>query len=159
MTVEFFVAGVAQPKGSARAFVPKGWSRAVVTSSNPRLKEWQTLVSLQAARHVSQGVLDGPVVVELAFVLHRPDSLPKRVAHCTKKPDVDKLARAALDALTGIVIKDDAQVVCLVATKSYAPPGKMTGVHVRVRSARIDEQLAFDPASLCTDSAGSSLFT
>src|SRR5690242_16577840 len=67
MTVEFFVAGVAQPKGSARAFIPKGWQRAVITSGNPRLKEWQTLVSLEAARHVNQGVFGGPVVVELLF--------------------------------------------------------------------------------------------
>jgi len=160
MTVEFFVAGVAQPKGSARAFIPKGWQRAVITSSNPRLKEWQTLVSLEAARHVPQGALDGPVVVEVGFILHRPESLPKKVAHCTKKPDVDKLARAALDALTGIVFKDDAQVVDLLARKRYVRPGGTTGVLVSVRPAREDQQLALTPkfTDACTDSPSPSLF-
>jgi Holliday junction resolvase RusA-like endonuclease len=145
MTIDFFVAGVAQPKGSARAFVPKGWTRPVITSANPRLKEWQTLVSLEAARHVSEGALDGPVVVELTFVLHRPATLPKKVQHCTKKPDVDKLARSGLDALTGIVFKDDAQVVDLVAKKRYVAPGNVTGVHVRVWPA------PFEPAQPAQD--------
>lgn len=160
MTVEFFVAGVAQPKGSAKAFVPKGWNRAVITSSNPRLKEWQTLVSLEAARHVSQGALEGPVVVEFGFILHRPESLPKKVGHCTKKPDIDKLARAGLDALTGIVFKDDAQVVDLLARKRYVRPGGVTGVLVLVRPAREDEQLTLAPkfTGTCTEPAGSTLF-
>lgn len=30
--LSFVVWGVAQPKGSAKAFIPKGWNRAVVTS-------------------------------------------------------------------------------------------------------------------------------
>jgi len=35
----------------------------------------------------------------------------------TRPSDLDKLVRAVLDALTGIVWKDDAQVVALKATK------------------------------------------
>ena len=40
----------------------------------------------------------------------------------TTMPDIDKLARCALDALTGIVFRDDAQIVDLHATKRYGEP-------------------------------------
>jgi Holliday junction resolvase RusA-like endonuclease len=35
------------------------------------------------------------------------------------RPDIDKLARAVLDAMTGPIIYDDAQVVRLLVTKCY----------------------------------------
>lgn len=39
------------------------------------------------------------------------------------KPDLDKLVRTVLDALTGVVIHDDSQVCGIVAQKDYADPG------------------------------------
>ena len=38
MRLTLQVIGVAQPMGSKRAFIPKGWSRPVVTDSNRGLK-------------------------------------------------------------------------------------------------------------------------
>ena len=41
-----------------------------------------------------------------------------------KRPDVDKLARAVLDAITESgTLRDDCQVVALSARKRYGPPG------------------------------------
>ena len=40
-------------------------------------------------------------------------------------PDVDKLARCALDALVGVLIKDDAQVVALHLGKRYGEPERL----------------------------------
>ena len=40
-----------------------------------------------------------------------------------RRPDLDKLCRACLDSLTGIVWRDDAQVVRLEASKGYGAPG------------------------------------
>jgi Holliday junction resolvase RusA-like endonuclease len=42
-------------------------------------------------------------------------------AHPTRPPDIDKVARALLDALTGIAYTDDAQVVDLIISKRYGP--------------------------------------
>ena len=45
------------------------------------------------------------------------------------KPDVDKLARAGLDAMTGVVFSDDAQVTEALVGKVYGEtPGLMCEV-------------------------------
>lgn len=43
------------------------------------------------------------------------------------KPDIDKLERALLDALTGLVYTDDAQVTTLVVEKTWAAWGEQPG--------------------------------
>lgn len=125
--VRFTVHGTPQPKGSARAFVPKGWTRAVVTSANPNLKNWEALVRTELQRVMtttSPAVLaelfEAPVSVTLIFRVARPKSLPKRVVHATKKPDLDKLVRGAIDAMNGVLFRDDAQVVAIGTRKLYA---------------------------------------
>lgn len=122
----FTVYGVAQPQGSAKAFMPKGARFPVVTSDNPQLKGWRQLVA-HAASHALHGagmLADGPVRICAAFYLPRPKALGgKPKAHLTR-PDVDKLARAIGDALTGVVWRDDAQVVQLKVTKQYAGVGE-----------------------------------
>lgn len=119
-SVQFRVIGEAQPKGSMRSFIPKGWTRAILTDSNPRVKGWQQLVAEQAQQVAADGLFVGPVAMGVVFHLPRPQSLPKRVLHHTKKPDLDKLVRAMKDALKGILYSDDSQVVRLVARKQYA---------------------------------------
>lgn len=72
-----------------------------------------------------------PLFVTIHFGIPRPKSQTelkhgKRVpkmqywyARPAKQPDIDKLVRAVLDALTGVCYDDDAQVVMLLATKQY----------------------------------------
>lgn len=138
MTLEFRIVGVAQQMGSKRAFVPRGWSRPVITDSNRNLKSWQQLVS-QAASHAVQqlpanerGMLLDGVRLVVAFYLPRPKSLPKRLTAHTKAPDLDKFVRALQDALTGVAFQDDSQVCDLVAMKRYAGLGEAAHVDVRV---------------------------
>jgi Holliday junction resolvase RusA-like endonuclease len=47
-----------------------------------------------------------------------------------KKPDIDNVAKCFLDAMNGIVYKDDSQVVSLHVTKEYGTVG-MVEVMVR----------------------------
>jgi Holliday junction resolvase RusA-like endonuclease len=84
----------------------------------------------------------GPVRVEIDFYLPRPASVK-----VTKRPlpivppDVDKLARAALDGLNqgfdtgkvgdGVIFADDSQVVELVACKYYADD-REPGAEIRI---------------------------
>lgn len=111
-----------------QAFVPKSWAdqahaagrapRAIVTGNNPRADEWQGLVASCAQVAATGGPFLGPVVLTVDFALARPVSV--KTAHHVTKPDIDKLLRAILDALTGVLYLDDKQVVTLLARKQYA---------------------------------------
>lgn len=129
--VSFTVLGAAKAKGNMKAFPFKrtdGSLGAATTEGTKGSKDWQIAVQ-QAAQHQCAGrFFDGPVRLAVVFYLPRPQSLPKKVVHHTKKPDVDKLVRAVKDALKGVLWRDDAQVIELVARKGYAS----TQPHARV---------------------------
>ncbi len=125
--LEFVVWGTAVPKGSARAFVPKGWKRPIITTDNNSLKAWEQVVRAELQRVMAESdrtllmtLFDAPVFVRCVFHLPRPKSLPARVRHHVKRPDVDKLARGLIDALRGVAFRDDVQVAALHAYKVYA---------------------------------------
>jgi len=69
--------------------------------------------------------MDCPVRLSIEFVLPRPQNRiwknkpMERECHA-KKPDLDNLCKSVLDALTGIVWRDDSQVSELVAKKLIA---------------------------------------
>lgn len=135
ISVEFYAAGLPSTKGSARAFVRGG--RAIITNdAGARAKVWAGIVS-GAAAEVCKAPVSGPVAVGLTFMLPRPQShygakglKPTAPRYCAKKPDGDKLARCCLDALTGIVYVDDAQIVELAVVKRYADGA--TGVAITI---------------------------
>lgn len=119
--MRFFVAGTPAPQGSKRHV-----GRGVLIESSKQLKPWRedvrqgALVAL--ADHAP--LLKGPVGVSLLFWLPRPKSHPKtRRTIPTTRPDIDKLARAILDALTSAgAYNDDSQVTWLVLEKRYVHP-------------------------------------
>ncbi len=137
LLAEFDVAGLPVPQGSMRAFARRNGGRPIVTSDNPRTKPWKAAVTAAAAE-ARQTVSICAVVVEIDFRLPRPKGhygrrgnvLPSAPAYPTGRPDVDKLCRAILDALTEArVWHDDAQVVALSAVKTWSDS---PGAHVRV---------------------------
>lgn len=113
--IKFTVYGLPAPQGSSRAFIPKGWTRAVITTDNTKLKPWRQEIASTAKAAMDDAFLlplkrDVAVQVNIVFYFPRPKSLKKAVTQKTTKPDLDKLIRAAWDAMTGIVFEDDAQV-------------------------------------------------
>lgn len=125
MTVKFTVLGRPQPQGSVRAFMVKGKPR--LTSDNPKMKPWRQdagWLAAQAGQRAGWKMGDEqiePVNVTARFTFARPKSASKRREH-TVKPDIDKLGRALLDAMTGILYADDSQVVSLMLSKRYGLP-------------------------------------
>jgi Holliday junction resolvase RusA-like endonuclease len=105
------VFGRPQPQGSSRVFFVKKLGRSVITSANKNLKPWRQQIS-ETAMTLRAPVVDGPIAMGLRFYFQRPKSAPKSRIYPTVKPDTDKLIRAILDSLTGILYRDDAQVVC-----------------------------------------------
>lgn len=122
----FTVYGVAQPQGSKTAFV-RG-NRAILTDGRRKgareaFAGWRASVATAARdyqeRH-HEGLFDGPLAVTITFYLPRPKTLPKRVLYPATRPDLDKLTRAVFDALSGVIIADDARVVEMAIGKRFA---------------------------------------
>ena len=131
--VEFWVSGTPAPEGSVTAFPVKdaatGRTRAVVTHSNKKgLRSWRGDVREAWQRHVGEWDRDAAIHVTILFVMETPKTV--RRPYPSVRPDLDKLARAVLDALTGLAYRDDGQVVSLAVTKSY---GTAPGATIKVR--------------------------
>lgn len=136
-SITFKIRGLPEPKGSMKAFLPKGAKFPVVTTTNRSLRSWETLVRQGASREAERanwkmpqrGI---PLTAYVSCVLPRPASLAKRYVSHTKKPDLDKLIRAVLDAMTGILYTDDSQITHLSATKRYTHPDEGPFCVVRI---------------------------
>jgi crossover junction endodeoxyribonuclease RusA len=140
--IEFSCYGEPQPQGSARALMLPGKKYPSVFTDNPQLKKWREKVALQAkeamrTRGLQLFARDVPLRVDLAFYFKRPKSVRDRI-HPTVKPDKDKLERAVLDALTGAIYADDAQVTQGETSKFY---GEWECVKIKVMPVPIEVKL------------------
>jgi Holliday junction resolvase RusA-like endonuclease len=127
--VSFTVYGVAAPAGSKTAGVSKS-GKLFVRDSAKRGAGWRQHVAHAAGEAMNgAGLLDGALELSVIFTVPRPKShygarglRPSAPEHPTTRPDVTKLLRAVEDACTGIVWRDDAQVVAQHARKRYGEP-------------------------------------
>lgn len=129
----FWIRGIAAPKGSVTAFKTKAGRPFVTTQRTKNLKEWQAAIQSVMQFEWKRGLLQGPVAVKLSFRMLKPKSARKSDCWVAKRPDIDKLARAVLDGMTGIVFRDDGQVAQLIVSKHYADDTG-PGVHIEVGS-------------------------
>lgn len=153
--LEFWVPGKPQTAGSKRAFTNPKTGRAIVTESgNAAAKRaWRSDLRDAAERAIFElppGTWDlgVPMKVMFLFVRARPKahyrvdgSIGERhvPARPVQRPDLLKLARAAEDALTGVVWSDDSLIVAETLAKMYGDQCTpevergVEGVRVRVR--------------------------
>lgn len=142
----FFAEGVPAPQGSKRHV---GGGRLI--ESSRQVGQWRDTVRRFAITAMGdRPPIDGPVYLVQVFALPRPKShygtgrnsgrVKRGAPHRPPvRPDLDKLARAVGDALTGVCYRDDAQVVNLCAAKYYVTPsGRLSvpGVEIRVHGDR-----------------------
>ena len=126
MHIELFAEGSPVPQGSFRHI---GQGRII--AANPKLNSWRDSIATQIATQTHHRLIDGSIRLEFVFTLARPKSVPTSLrAVPTVKPDLDKLVRAVMDAISleryCQIIKDDSLVTDLHAAKRYAdhtPPG------------------------------------
>ena len=136
------VLGSPAPKGSNRAMVRGG--RAVFVPGGSKvnaekqrsfaaaIRERIAIDMFDGAEATSPVFVDRPLAVAIVFRLARPGShwnkrgclRPSAPVAPAVKPDADKLARQALDVLTGSVFDDDSRIVELLVRKEYAAPGR-----------------------------------
>ena len=130
------VLGTPAPKGSARAFYKAGMKRAVIVKdNNDRQRGWESAVREQALEAIGERVgpvyVQRPLTVDIEFRIARPAGhwgarglKPAAPPAPLAKPDIDKLARSTLDALTGLAFDDDSRIVRLLVAKTFAAPGR-----------------------------------
>lgn len=125
--LEVFIPGKPAAQGSKRHV---GGGRLVEQSK--AVAPWRTLVAWHVAQEWTAAPLDGPIDLEVEFVMPRPSATPKRrTPPAIRRPDVDKLLRALLDAVTGVLWRDDSQVVQVFMTKRIAELGEQPGCRIR----------------------------
>lgn len=119
-------------KGRHRARVVQGKKPWVQFYPDKKTEAWELhagttalaqlrAVTVQGDKDFVLPLKDCRMLVNLRFNMRRPPSYPKRVQHHTKKPDVDNLAKAILDALvTHGVLGDDNCITDLTISKRYA---------------------------------------
>ena len=139
--IEFFVPGAPVGKGRPRA-ARRG--TGVVMFTPEKTAGYEALVAAAASnamRAEAGSLFTGPLEAVLEMRIPIPVSWSK--AHKaaalagaelpTSKPDIDNVVKAILDACNGVVFRDDAQVVMLVATKAFADE---PGVRVVIREVQ-----------------------
>ncbi len=122
MSPRVWVAGKPAPQGSKRHV---GGGRMV--ESSKAVGPWRERVGAELARLELGEPSRAAIVVNARFCFTRPKShlrvngSPRGSAPRVPatRPDLDKLVRAVLDAMSGVVFVDDAQVVALNVGKEY----------------------------------------
>jgi crossover junction endodeoxyribonuclease RusA len=126
-------------RGGLAVMVPGGSN-----GGHKRMKSWERAVRDAALDACPVTLQERPVVVSIQFRMPRPRGhtnertgqlRPKAPQRPSVKPDVDKLARCTLDALTGVAFDDDSRIVELVLFKTYALPGE-EGARIVVKEWR-----------------------
>lgn len=118
------------------------WSRAGLNMTggrirvykNPELDLYQQAIRWYCRRAMLESVpvgqvrwgvqpVGGAVSVDLRFLLPRPKGKPGKPVspYHVGKPDLDNLAKAIMDGLTGTAWVDDRQVVWMTIEKAYLP--------------------------------------
>ncbi len=145
--IKFTVHGKPQPAGSKRAFpfIKKNGRLGVsVSDANKNAKPWQAVVTAAALDAMNgRELLRGPLSATFNFYVSRPKShfgsgknsgvlKPSAPKYPVTRPDAIKLCRGAEDALTGIVYRDDSQIVREVIEKNYGQP------HVEITVSQLE---------------------
>lgn len=133
---EFVVIGIAKPGGSKRGFVNPKNGRVIITEDSKNRSWRQEVAQAGAVAMAGREPELGALAVTFTFVRPRPRGHfgTGRNAGVVKtgapafpitRPDVLKLARAAEDALTGIVWRDDSQIVDERLLKVWGAPERL----------------------------------
>ena len=112
---------VAQPR--QRHSIVGGFVRNYTPEKSP-VNVFKSMVQVRFAEAYQGPPLEGPLLVELQFVMPRPKYLiwktkPMERLPCAARPDIDNLVKSVFDSLKSKAWIDDAQVSKLIAAKCY----------------------------------------
>ena len=135
--IEFVVPCVPVAKPRPRASRAGGFTR-IYSPTGGAVGQFVASVRLAASQTYAGPPVTNPLRVDLEFVFPRPKSKvwktkPMPREWKSSKPDRDNLDKAVLDALNGLIWRDDAQVVDGRITKQIASGDESPHVLVRIK--------------------------
>lgn len=150
MRITLHVDGTPAPKGSpkvvtrGRGGVPLPYPR--VLADSPATRSWAAEVASAAREHMALELgamfVGVALSVTVVFRLVRPAGhygksglRPAAPRYPATKPDLDKLIRATMDPLEGVVYDGDSRIVHFDARKVYCAPGEVAGADITIELA------------------------
>jgi len=139
----FTVRGIPKPQPRPKAELRRGQGGKMfphIYTPSTGCAPWRKAVARAAGLRFADPI-EGPIEVEITVYLVRPGRLNRKrdyegpVLAPGAVGDVDNFAKAILDAINGIVFRDDAQVTDLIARKRYHAKGAAPGALIVVREA------------------------
>lgn len=144
--ITLFVYGNPASQGSKR-LVRTRLGRTIMLENSTKVKPWRNAVA-SAAREANCPLYGGDVMVHVVLMFVRPASHFNKAgelrASVPERPgyiDVDKAARAILDALAGIAYQNDRQVAVLSVQRMWAGTGTGAGAVIQIGHAPSAESL------------------
>ena len=116
----FTIKGRCPTKGSTKSFIDPHSGKVVTKADCVGLKQWTRDAKWQArAAKVPMIYKPHGVSLDVRVEFIKPKSAKQLTP--SVRPDLDKLLRAVLDALTNVAYQDDSQVVSVTTVKAYGP--------------------------------------
>lgn len=143
MNLKIRIIGIPATAGSFVPMKRKNGSLYLLRSGSQKHKKWRQAAESTIRQAVKlwkwETNQDDQYSVSLSFLLPKPKSVTR--AQPNVKPDIDKLCRSTLDALTvGKAIDDDARIIQLTASKTYAAGSEQPGCYITVNKMNIKEK-------------------
>lgn len=132
---------VAQPR--QRVTVSKSGHARTYTPTKHPANVFKATCQMAVQAVYQGGPLEGPLSIAIAFVLPRPKSTLKKHAgrrlwHA-KRPDFDNLCKSLMDALSGILWRDDSQICIVTVKKLVAAEDESPCCYVSLDTVEIDD--------------------
>jgi Holliday junction resolvase RusA-like endonuclease len=116
------------PKGKGRPRF-RSTGKFVQTYTDAKTRDYEDQIRIAARNAMGNAeILEGPIRFMLVAAYPIPKSMPKDARlkaingdlRPTKKPDLDNAIKVHMDALNGIIYKDDSQITKISASKIYS---------------------------------------
>lgn len=118
--ISFTVFGDPQSGGS-KIQGRTNFGRTFLRDTNPKVGAWKRDVKMTAQVAMERHeLMTGPIRLEAKFYVQLPRTVKR--SYPTVKPDLTKLLRPVEDALTGVVYRDDCQIIKTTMEKHYGEP-------------------------------------
>ena len=108
---KYIIEGVPTAQGR-----PRFTKRGITYDPN---KKYKNSIAAQIMCQKPVLINEGPVKIRMVFNMPKPKSYSSKLFWHIKKPDIDNLIKAVLDALNGILWRDDSQISQISAQKIY----------------------------------------